>query len=916
MTIREILESDSCNQIFIEVKQFTNESLAEYILSLRNGEISSAKDIFDFVWGTVNFSSAEMTILDSPLLQRLRHIRQLGLASTVYCNADSSRFSHTIGVTEVAGRMAKMVAKKVKDLKDHADLEIYACFDPIEVVRMAAIFHDTGHMFFSHVSEYFFSRNKDFPRYGEVTQATSYFCEKTLASASLHELLSVMIVNSPAVIEMLELISSSGCMKSRLNTVGKNNIDTLVELISCLIIGIPINKYILPYSMIINSAVDADRLDYLSRDSKCTRVPIAVDTDRIIQKLDVVNTESIVMSDIWNDSTSTAVPLKIMALKYSARNVFFQLSNARASMFESVYHHHKVLTAESMFRELLRDIYQNKRTENMSFYEILKLTDDSFNDFWQYSLLTDDERKDTGLLLINNMSQTLRWIRERRLFKRVAAISMDILDYKAFEIADDFLKTVVTNPTSKDSIEFCSDLRREYKKVCELFNKDDKENPDFLFVYSDYTQSDPIPIERGDGYCVWTSKLLKQGTIEAGKRSKQNMYYLVTNCKKRDFAYLALEKALFRYEKLKLKPEAHVCSKLKESDLNNLRTSLLEKDYYHDTLSILPDEVLLGKVYSKYLIDGIQRKYSSFLGMKNCKIDRQRILKYLRQFLRFDIFYNELRKLYNGLLKLINNAHYLDRDAFSTEIPKLFSGIDQKEKTICGVLLGGPYDSATHYGYFFNDVRDSVRLTFKHSVKEAFQFSDSITTLVFFDDGACTGNQVVGIFQQMMGIPVSETITEEDHKVDLEETERMRLRESEVVLCYLYFNEKSKKFIIDELNKLGIQDIKIHYNYDLSKKLFEDKVFSNDHEEIEIVKKYIGIAGREVLDSVKRDESGNYKRKWDANRISKNALGYEDSQQAVIFYNSVPTYTVTALWANGIVEGEEWEGLFQRTIKE
>ena len=52
--------------------------------------------------GTVEFSAADICILDSPLLQRLKRIKQLGLASTDYCNADNSRFSHTIGVTEVA----------------------------------------------------------------------------------------------------------------------------------------------------------------------------------------------------------------------------------------------------------------------------------------------------------------------------------------------------------------------------------------------------------------------------------------------------------------------------------------------------------------------------------------------------------------------------------------------------------------------------------------------------------------------------------------------------------------------------------------------------------------------------------------------------------------------------------------------
>jgi len=56
------------------------------------------KEIFDSVWGPVEFNAAEIAILDSPLLQRLRKIKQLGFANYVYCGADYSRFHHTIGV--------------------------------------------------------------------------------------------------------------------------------------------------------------------------------------------------------------------------------------------------------------------------------------------------------------------------------------------------------------------------------------------------------------------------------------------------------------------------------------------------------------------------------------------------------------------------------------------------------------------------------------------------------------------------------------------------------------------------------------------------------------------------------------------------------------------------------------------------
>ena len=135
MRIIDILSSDECRPLFLEVQKFVADLLSKYNDSIeRNGFRFLEKDIFDFVWGTVNFSSAEICVLDSPLLQRLRRIRQLGLASTVYCNADSSRFSHTIGVTEVAGRMARRVTQKVGDGAPQND-----CFDAEEIVRSCHI---------------------------------------------------------------------------------------------------------------------------------------------------------------------------------------------------------------------------------------------------------------------------------------------------------------------------------------------------------------------------------------------------------------------------------------------------------------------------------------------------------------------------------------------------------------------------------------------------------------------------------------------------------------------------------------------------------------------------------------------------------------------------------------------------------
>lgn len=95
MKISELIEEVEFSKIREEVFQFTESMLNDY--TNRMSDVGG-KEVFDAVWGPVEFNAAEIAILDSPLLQRLRKIKQLGLASYVYCDADYSRFSHTIGV--------------------------------------------------------------------------------------------------------------------------------------------------------------------------------------------------------------------------------------------------------------------------------------------------------------------------------------------------------------------------------------------------------------------------------------------------------------------------------------------------------------------------------------------------------------------------------------------------------------------------------------------------------------------------------------------------------------------------------------------------------------------------------------------------------------------------------------------------
>jgi len=63
------------------------------------------KRVADPVYKTVGLSKLEVSVVNTKVFQRLRNVKQLGLAHLVFPGADYSRFSHSLGVCHVTGRM-------------------------------------------------------------------------------------------------------------------------------------------------------------------------------------------------------------------------------------------------------------------------------------------------------------------------------------------------------------------------------------------------------------------------------------------------------------------------------------------------------------------------------------------------------------------------------------------------------------------------------------------------------------------------------------------------------------------------------------------------------------------------------------------------------------------------------------------
>ena len=108
--------------------------------------LSDLPDIIrDPLWDNIRLDPAALLALDTPTVQRLRYIRQVGHSFLVYPGATHSRFEHALG----AYHLTRRALSALEELGELAPATAEDCV----AVRMAALLHDIGHYPFSHALE-------------------------------------------------------------------------------------------------------------------------------------------------------------------------------------------------------------------------------------------------------------------------------------------------------------------------------------------------------------------------------------------------------------------------------------------------------------------------------------------------------------------------------------------------------------------------------------------------------------------------------------------------------------------------------------------------------------------------------------------------------------------------------------------
>ena len=219
--------------------------------------------IYDNIHGYINLDPIASSIVDTPVFQRLRNIHQTGILYLVFPTANHSRFEHSVGTYHLAIQMIEKISKKQPELKITPEI--------IQLVGIAGLCHDLGHLLFSHLFDDYFIES--LPNYKEL---------KLQTKNTVHENRSITLLNY--MVEKYEVPLN----KDQIKVIG-DLINPKESEYSKWKSKYQIGRWI--FQIISNplNSIDVDKFDYLVRDTQAVGLKFGFNYSRIIEDAKVID---------------------------------------------------------------------------------------------------------------------------------------------------------------------------------------------------------------------------------------------------------------------------------------------------------------------------------------------------------------------------------------------------------------------------------------------------------------------------------------------------------------------------------------------------------------------------------------------------------------------------------------------------
>ena len=259
--------------------------------------MTTQKVFKDVLYGYIQISPLALSIIDKPQFQRLRQLKQLGIANYVFPSATHTRFEHSVGTYHLAGKLLNQIRIRQPELGVSDRM--------VELVQCAALLHDVGHVAFSHLFDH---------------------CLADLLDVPHHEERSVWIIR--------DMVETHPDIKLDSNEV---------DLICSLIIGKRPESSTIPaflFEIVSNTGyhLDVDKCDYLVRDAHHIGISSPLQIDRIFSFARVIGQGS-------NSHICYHKKVYLQVL-----DVFM----SRYRLHKEVYRHHAVLGIELQVVKILK----------------------------------------------------------------------------------------------------------------------------------------------------------------------------------------------------------------------------------------------------------------------------------------------------------------------------------------------------------------------------------------------------------------------------------------------------------------------------------------------------------------------------------------------------------------------------------
>ena len=870
-----------------EIATWTKELLKEYLSKLSANNYrppEQGRDFNDPVWGTITVDAFETIIIDSPLFQRLRRIRQLGVIHLVYPSAHHTRFEHSLGVFHV-----------VQAIIDSLNRSCPSAISPRSqaVLRSAALCHDMGHGAFSHVSESYLLHDR------EIIDLTSDFAESlNIEKIQFSEMVAISILESNSVSKLFELAA----IKSR-NLVSGTEI--LNSIRKCLLSKIFDESAPLLHEL-ITGPFDADKLDYMRRDSHMAGIPSLIDVVRLIKKAKCEKFRIEDISDFPNlQELATSGEITIAAIGHSGARALDELLIGRIMLIDKLYRHQRVRSFEGLVFHLLDSHFEAQLTlkkdkRRPRFMIPIDLTDDSFSH--------------------PNAGVGPKWSAYQRVQKRL----LDREGYvRTFAVSAAFAGLSPEQSSGITSLLNSMDKSKKRDLLLALADKIDAglvllggswrklagtaDNHTFRKLWIDSKDEREHSAKANRAWIISEGRVLN--TYE--NLSKEAPKWASAYLQRKDVAYLFADRSISQVAHLAFEAiiaeRFKVLSTFSQSDfiklahaqLGCLRDELIGKRFYAKVQfshRVFPRAVqgLLNSGKIAQVVSRLQGYSSPPSGAKIgefSKIDdnsnsltNHRVALWLSQFeseeqimLAFECF---------GNITLIGRSHIAQA---LQSFRKTNAGFEQAVV----VALGSAEDGANSVAYSAADI--GIRIDTVENVL------DGDNPIIFVDDFIGLGNTCDNHLSNLLGhFPEHNLNQSKIRPLSPDNCEKLKNRSLGFVFSAGW--SKGEELLYSAIKRLELDGV-CHIEVRDSDIPSISSVL--DAPSLKKFKKKNTEIGASLLS----------KRGWNAKKISERILGYGNQGLLVVTPLNTPTQSLTALWASGLYKDLDWQPILRRREK-